>query len=308
VNLRQFRYFVGVVDAGSFSRAAVALHIAQPALSEQISNLEKELGAELLIRSQRGVQPTAAGTMFYRSARAMLNEIEHLKTALQTADGLVGEVSLGLTSTFSGTFSGPIVSAVLARHPRIRLNIFDAAGPAHIDGLLRGTLDIALLPEDVEIASLQRQPLYRQRLFFVERRASETLGTGTVRMADLVHRPFVLPTLPNATRTVLENAFLALGAKPTVVAEANSRSAILSLVTAGIGGSLIAWSGPPDPAFEWSEIIEPSIFHHVSLATARVLPRSEAVEAVQEIVQAVVMGMVEAPGWKGADPHPSDRS
>jgi LysR family transcriptional regulator, nitrogen assimilation regulatory protein len=300
MNLRQFHYFLGAVDAGSFSRAATLLRIAQPALSEQISNLEKELGVELLIRSQRGVYPTAAGTIFYRTARAMLKEIEHLKTALQNPDGLVGEVSLGLTSTFSGTFSGPIVSAVLAQHPRIRLNISDGTGPVHYEGLLRGTLDLALLHEDSESSGLQRQPLYQQQLFFVEPRSSDRQTIGTIRMIDMIHRPFVLPALPNPSRAVIENAFLALGTKPIVVAEANSRTAILSLVASGIGNSVIAWSGPPDPAFEWSLIAEPSISHDVSLCTARVLPRSETVEAVQASVQNIVMAIVRAPGWKGA--------
>ncbi len=300
MNLRQFRYFVGVVDAGSFSRAATSLRIAQPALSQQISNLEREMGTELLIRSQRGVRPTAAGNMFYRSARSVLNEIEHLRTAVRTADGLVGEVSFGLTSSFSGTFTEPIVSAVMARHPHIRLNVFDGAGNVHYEALLRGTLDIAVLHENVENSGLQRHPLYQQRLFFVERRPAKGPTLGKVRMADLVRRDLVLPALPNPTRAVIENAFLALGARPAVTAMANSRTAVLALVAGGIGGTVLAWGGAIDPAFKWSEIIEPSISHDVSLCTARLLPRSETVEAVQVIAEEVVMGIVGAPTWKGA--------
>ena len=307
MNLRQFRYFVGVVDAGSFSRAATSLRIAQPALSPQISNLEREMGTELLIRSQRGVRPTAAGNMFYRSARSVLNEIEHLRTAVQTADGLVGEVTFGLTSSFSGTFAAPIVAAVMARHPHIRLNIHDGAGNVLYDGLLRGTLDIAVMHEDVENSGLQRKPLYQQRLFFVERKLAKGPALGKIRMADLVGRDLVMPALPNPSRAVIENAFLALGARPNVTAMANSRSAVLSLVAGGIGGTVLAWGGAIDPAFKWSEIIEPSISHDVSLCTARLLPRSEIVEAVQVIAEEVVMGIVRAPAWKGAVFKPAAR-
>jgi LysR family nitrogen assimilation transcriptional regulator len=291
---------VGVVDAGSFSRAAALLRIAQPALSQQISNLEREMGVELLIRSQRGVHPTSAGNMFYRSARAVLNEIEHLRTALPTVNVLAGEVSLGLTSSFSATFAEPIVSAVLARHPHIRLNIVDGAGHIHHENLLRASLDIAVLHEDVAGGNLQREPLYRQLLFFVERRSKKEPHVGTIRMADLVQRNLVLPQMPNPTRTVVETAALALGAKPIVTAEANSRPAVLSLVAGGIGGTVIAWGGMPDPGLKWLQIIEPSISHDVSLCTARLLPRREVVEAVKRIASEIIMGVVSRPSWKGA--------
>ncbi len=308
MNLRQFQYFVGVVDAGSFSRAAASLRIAQPALSQQISNLERELGTALLIRSQRGVQPTAAGNIFYRSARAVLNEIEHVRSTLRTVEGLVGEVSLGLTSSFAGNFTEPIVSAVLTRHPQIRLTILDGASHNHRDSLLRGTLDIAVLHEDVASTSLRRQQLYQQLLFFVERRTAKASRFGAIRMADLARRNLVLPAMPNPTRAVIETAFLSVGSKPIVVAEANSRTTLLSLVSGGIGGTVLAWGGPPDPAFKWSQITEPSISHEVALGTGRLLPRSEIVEAVQRIAQEVVMGIVRMPTWKGAILQPSSPS
>ncbi len=100
MNLRQFHYFVGVVDAGSFSRAALALGVAQPALSRQISSLEQELGTALLVRSQRGVQTTRGGETFYRSARAVLNEIRQVRQTIVAGEGLAGDVSLGLTTSF----------------------------------------------------------------------------------------------------------------------------------------------------------------------------------------------------------------
>ncbi|CCB66671.1 LysR substrate-binding domain-containing protein [Hyphomicrobium sp. MC1] len=300
LNLRQFRYFVGVVDAGSFSRAAASLHIAQPALSEQISNLEKELGVELLTRGPRGAQPTSAGSVFYRSARAVLGEIKHVRAALQTSGDLVGEVSLGLTTSFSATFAEPIVSAVLARHPQVLINIVDAPGHHHYNDLLCSKLDIAVLHEESEGVGIERRPLYDQRLFYVERRNSIAAGPGIVRVADLVDRPFLLPPMPNPSRIVLETAFMTLGAKPKVIAEANSRSTLMALVAGGIGGTLLAWSGIPDPAFEWSLIVDPSISHHVCLGRAHLLPRSEVVVAVQDIVEEVIMTAVRGPDWKGA--------
>src|SRR5271155_5822066 len=78
MQLRHLRYFVRIVEAGSFSRAAATIHVAQPALSHQIAELEEELGVTLLHRSARGVRPTAAGETLYREAAAILQLMEQL--------------------------------------------------------------------------------------------------------------------------------------------------------------------------------------------------------------------------------------
>lgn len=300
MNFRQFQYFVGVVDAGSFSRAAQSLRIAQPALSQQIANLEAELGSILLVRSQRGVQPTLAGNLFYRSARAVLNEIDQVRHTLNIGEGLSGDVSIGLTTSLSRIFSGPIVAATLKRHPGIRLKIFDSPAHVHEHSLLRGNIDLALLTEDAEDGGLQRQRLYRQLLYLVESKASAQSPSAPVRIGDLVGRALVLPTAPNPTRTVVERAFLTVGAQPAVVAEANSMPTLLSLVEAGVGSAIMAWSGLHNEKFAWSRIVEPEIHHDVSLCSARLLPRSECAEAVQAVVAEVVMDVVRSSAWEGA--------
>jgi len=300
MNFRQFQYFVGVVDAGSFSRAALALRIAQPALSLQIANLEAELGTALLVRSQRGIQTTRAGDILYRSARAVLNEISQLRQAIGTGEGLAGEVSLGLPTSFSSAFAGPIAAAALQRHPRITIRIFDSPGHLHEQNLLRGSIDVALLPEDAEVVGLQRRRLYRQLLFFVERREPGEPDGGETALGDLAGRALVLPTHPNPTRTVVERAFRSRGMQPKVAAEANSLATLLSLVGAGIGGgAIVAWSGHEDASFRWSKIVDPEIHHDVSLCSARHLPHGECAAAIREIVSEIVMATVRSPGWRG---------
>lgn len=306
MNLRQLHYFVGVVDAGSISRAALSLHIAQPALSQQIANLEKELGTPLLIRSQKGIQTTRAGNIFYTSARSILNEINQVRQSIQAGEGLAGDVSLGLTTTFSGFFAGRIAAATLKRHPNIQLRIFDSPGHLHEQSLLRGNIDLALLPEDAEATGLQRKPLYRQLLFYVESRAGRTTQKGSIPLQQLIGRPLVLPTVPNPTRIVVERSFLALGAKPTVAAEANSMATLLSLVEAGIGGAILAWGGYESDRLAWSQISDPEIYHDVSLCSARHLPHSECAAAVQSIVSEIVLEIVRSKVWRGGLllPHP----
>jgi len=84
IQLRHLRYFVGIVDAGSLSRAATTLYVAQPALSQQMAELEQELGLPLLHRSARGVRPTPAGEVLYREAQAILRHMESCRTSCAT--------------------------------------------------------------------------------------------------------------------------------------------------------------------------------------------------------------------------------
>src|SRR5271154_820602 len=102
MQLRHLRYFVKIVEAGSFSRAAATIHVAQPALSQQMAELEERLGVILLHRSARGVRPTAAGDVLYREACSILRQMEKLPGIVRSTSGeAVGAVSLGMSSTLA---------------------------------------------------------------------------------------------------------------------------------------------------------------------------------------------------------------
>src|SRR5580658_8095401 len=109
---RQLRYYVKIVEAGSFSRAAALIHVAQPALSLQISELEDYLGVSLLQRSVRGVRPTVAGELFYREATAVLKHLEQIPGVVRSSKGVAqGVVALGLTSLLGADLVGKFVES-----------------------------------------------------------------------------------------------------------------------------------------------------------------------------------------------------
>lgn len=96
MNFRRLKYFVKIVDIGSLTRAAEVLHIAQPALSQQVATLEGELNQQLLIRTKRGVTPTDAGKILYTHARAILRQCEQAQLAVHNVgQALSGQVSIG---------------------------------------------------------------------------------------------------------------------------------------------------------------------------------------------------------------------
>src|ERR1700744_6781997 len=107
---RQLRYYVKIVEAGSFSRAAALIHIAQPALSLQIAELEDYLGVSLLQRSVRGVRPTAAGELLYREATAVLKYLEQIPGVVRSSGGVAqGVVSIGMASVLGPDTEAPFV-------------------------------------------------------------------------------------------------------------------------------------------------------------------------------------------------------
>src|ERR1700748_3977801 len=112
MQFRQLRYFTRVLEAGSFSRAAATIHVAQPALSQQVAELEERLGVILLVRSARGVHPTAAGEVLYREACEILHQLDRLPGIAQSSSGEAsGNVNVGMTTALAGAFAGPAVAA-----------------------------------------------------------------------------------------------------------------------------------------------------------------------------------------------------
>lgn len=124
MQLRHLRYFVKIVEAGSFSRAAATIHVAQPALSQQIAELEEQLGLSLLLRSARGVRPTAAGEALYREASTILRLMERLPGIVRSGSGAIeGTVSVGMSSTLAASLAGAFIEACKSALPQVTLKL-----------------------------------------------------------------------------------------------------------------------------------------------------------------------------------------
>ena len=160
VNLRHLRYFVKIVEAGSFSRAAATIHVAQPALSQQIAELEAELGVRLLLRTPRGVHPTPAGEVLCREAAAILRQMERLPGLVRSTGGdPEGAVSLGMTFQLTGSYSGAI-DACRAMLPKVNLS-FISEGVVRLKSQISvGLLDMAVTFDDEEVPGLTFRPLF----------------------------------------------------------------------------------------------------------------------------------------------------
>lgn len=165
MELRQLRYLCAVVDHGSFTAAAAACAIAQPSLSQQILNLEEELGQPLLVRHPRKIELTDAGAVVLRRARAMLQESESIQSEMSRRSGLIeGSVTLGVIPTVAPYLLPAKIRAFREAHPGVRIHVRERRTSRVIEDLVAGRLDFAII-SDITQAEKQRWSLHVKELF-----------------------------------------------------------------------------------------------------------------------------------------------
>jgi LysR family transcriptional regulator, nitrogen assimilation regulatory protein len=307
LQLRHLRYFVKIVEAGSFSRAAATIHVAQPALSQQIAELEERLGLTLLQRNPRGVRPTAAGEVLYREASSILRQMEQLPGIVRSSGGQVeGAVSVGMSSTLAAAFTGGFIEACRAQLPKVTLKFAVGDSESIKARVQTNTIDMAVVFEDELVPIFARKPLFQQRLYLV-RPGKAASQAASISFEEAAKLPLILPSAPNVTRVLLDRAFAAAGLTPTVIAEADVLSSILSTVQTGIGSTIIPKGDLSDIASDGLAkplLIEPPLSLTASVISSGDFPLTHAGEAVRDFLIQFVqaeLGKTEPPGaqWIG---------
>lgn len=233
MELRQLRYFVRVVEAGSIGRAAMSIGMVTSALSQQISRLEGELSTRLLQRSATGVVPTDAGLAFFRQAQLALRHADDAVQAAQQAR-LAGHVSVGLPSTTAAVLGAPFLQAMNERYPDIRLHLVEALS-GHLTDMLNGRLlDLAIVFHAESARRWSVMPLLDEPLFLFARPDMPGVPFGdTTRLEAIADLPLVLPSGRHGLRALVNNAFQQLGRTPRVVAEVDGLSLLMDVVRQG---------------------------------------------------------------------------
>ena len=242
MDLRQLEYFVRVAELGSFTRAAMALDVAQPALSRQVRLLEVELRQNLLARNGRGAVPTEAGQLLLEHARGILHQVERAREDLsRLRGGLAGRVTLGLPPSVARVLAVPLLHALREQLPQARLAITEALTASMQEQLASGRLDIAVLYNAQPTPGLELEFLASEQLLLV-RRAADFAGPASpaVRLRELSGLPLVIPSRPNAIRMHVEAQLAAAGCQPEVALEIDGVAAILDLVEGGAGCAILS--------------------------------------------------------------------
>lgn len=231
MDLRQLRYFVQIADAGNFSRAAEILRIAQPSLSQQIRNLEDELGVELLTRHARGASLTELGQQFYDHARKILSGVERARDVIQSqAAHPTGRISVGLPTSAARNLSLPLFRELAATQPNIVLHVVEAMSGYLGDFIQAGRLDVALLYDHRAFEHVAYTEMIAEDLMLFVPPGSAMARRGAVAFPKIFDLPLVLPGRPHILRGVIERLAARHDVVPTAL-DCDSLPAIARLVS-----------------------------------------------------------------------------
>ena len=303
MELKQLRYFLGVCEAGSLLKASSRLHIAQPALGQQIAALEDELGVKLFARSTRGMALTPEGRTFAEHAKVVLTDADRAKDSVRNAaTDPQGQVVLGLPTTVALAATVPIVQACRAKYPRIQLQVIEAYSGFLREWLQLGRLDLALLFGDESDPDLLKRVLLEEALALVTPPAAPTLPK-TLRLRHLQNMELVLPGREHGLRRIIDEACAQQGIALRVVAEIDSLTSVKKAVAAGVGHTILSQSSVMEEVasglLQAITINESSMRRRVVCATRITRPTTLASAAVIGLATDLIRGMVGSGAWPG---------
>lgn len=289
MDLTRLSYFVAVAEAGSFSRAAAALHLTQPALSRQVLLLEGELGQRLLERTGRGVVPTESGRALVQHAAGIFALAAQAESDMQ--DRLRsprGRISIGLPPWVARAIAADLVQGFLQEYPDVTISIEENLSISLREWLIAGRVDMALLFDPPHSPQIMVETLLREPLVLV----SQQPLPARLRMAALAQRSLIMARGPNALRRLLESYTVPRGIPLRMLAEVDSVHTVLSLVARGMGDSVLPLSAIHSsallPALSVAHIVAPVIRNRLVLAIPRARPATRVTRFAEQLIRCVV--------------------
>jgi LysR family transcriptional regulator, nitrogen assimilation regulatory protein len=310
MDIRQLRYFVAIVEQGSFSRAAEFLHVAQPALSLHVRNMEADLGTELLFRSPRGVEPTEAGSILLRHARIVLDQMTVAEEEIRGhQNDPAGEVRLGVPGTIGQILAVPLITAVHLRYPKIKLRIAEAMSGFILEWMREERIDLAVLYGRVDDHGIRTEHLLEEDLQFfgptegVRAEPMPPPGTG-LSFAQAASMPLILPGQGHGLRDLLDDAAEAGRQDLNTVIDVDSYGNIKALVAEGLGYSILPENAISAEVAEgqlrsWT-IGDPAISRSIHLAHSASRPMTNAVTVVLALARETLRDLARTGRWVGA--------
>ncbi|MBV2182139.1 MAG: LysR family transcriptional regulator [Castellaniella sp.] len=302
MNLRQLNYFTRIVEAQNMTRAAETLHIAQPALSQQITLLEEELGVKLLNRSARGMLATEEGELLYRHARTILRQVDNTRALISRKHGAIsGTVSIGMASSTARMLALRLIERVRETYPAVVLEIVDVPSADLTSMVMQGRVDFALAPDPKKPKGMACEPLLFEDLYLFAHPALRH-SSSTVSLEEMAGYPLVLPSLPNTLRSRIEHAFLQRHLSYHLLAEASTSAILIPTVKAGIATTVLPYSAGHEEVRDGIISMHPleiELSREICLCVSETLPMSAATHEVLELCRSLTIDLVERGFWQG---------
>jgi LysR family nitrogen assimilation transcriptional regulator len=255
MNLKQLEYFVHVAELGSFSKAAVMLDIAQPALSRQVRALETELKQQLFLRNGRGVALTEAGKRLFDHSVAINQLVSHVHEDLGASrDAPVGRVTIGLPPSIGRQLTLPLIDRFRRELPTARLAVVEGLSTHIVEWVTTGRVDVGVVYNPDAQAGIEITPLLQEALGLVSpapktkgkdkgKRGRPATAPPPLPIKELSNYPLIVPERVHAMRRLLETQAALAGVKLDIAWEVSSVPSIIDLVCAGYGHAVLTPSG-----------------------------------------------------------------
>lgn len=239
VNLELYRIFLAVVQEGSFTAAARRLFISQPAVSQSIQQLEKQLGSILFIRSVKGVRLSNEGEVLFRHVDAALALLESGEQKLDKMRHLeMGELRVGASDTLTRYFLLPLLKEFTQQHPEISLSVRNGTTTELSSYLRQGKIDLAFVSLPFDGGDMELQPCLSIHDIFVANSRFAHLSEG-ITPAQLTELPLIMLEKQANSRRCVDNALLELGLQVNVEIELGSHDLLLDFARNGLGVSCV---------------------------------------------------------------------
>jgi LysR family nitrogen assimilation transcriptional regulator len=238
MNIKQLRFFLQIAELGSMTRAATFLHIAQPALSRHIQQLEEELGVTLFQRSDRGVALTSAGMLLRDRAVGLLQHFDRVRQEVRDEfNEPSGEVTVAMPPSMLELVTLPSIARYRERHPGVLLRVIEG-----ISGVLNawsmvqlGKADLAVVTNVEPLATLESSVFLHEPLCLIGPKSAGLNPLAPIALEDVAAKSLIVPGRPNSLRLILETAMAERKFPLSIAFEGNSPTLIMLAVEAGLG-------------------------------------------------------------------------
>ena len=304
MDVRQLRYFIAIVEARSFSRAAELLHVAQPALSHHVRTMESDLGVQLLHRGARGVLPTEAGLRLLERAHVVDAEISFLYDHVRGRETRpTGDVRFGMPGTVSEQLGAALIETARRNYPEIRIRIAEAMSGFVLNWLRDGEVDIALLYNATDRTGLtMHHALTEEIRLFGTPRIAGAPGGQNVGLAASLRLPLILPSPGHGLRNLIDAAADSIGKHVDPEIEIDSYRQIKHLVDRCLGFGMLPAMAIDQETRQGTlrswRIARPRLLRKIFLGYRADRPLSTASRAAGQLSWSILRDMVNSKAWE----------
>lgn len=299
MDIRQLRYFVAVAESGSFSAASTKLRISQPSIGQQVRNLEDELGTVLLQRHSRGIALTPMGETFIGLARDIIGRVDEALRIMhdQSAEPF-GEVRIGMTVSAAAPLAAPLVRAVTAQYPRIKLSITEALSHYLIELLDDDHIDLALAFIGDFPDGIRGERLSQEDFHLCVPIGHPLAARRSVPLAEVLRHPLLMPPESHMLHTQVAETARGMGLELNLQLVVQSIGLMVDFVEHGIGLTVLPYAAAGRPVAEGRvaaiPIVDPTLTRTMTLLHTARRPMTNAELAIRNILRTLVRERIEA--------------